>query len=83
MCFFWATHAGAEQDLLFVRGSTRRGFEIKRTTSPATTRSMHAAREALSLRGLDVIHAGGVTAPLTPLLQPPKADRREPPSNGE
>src|SRR5258706_9474013 len=57
-CFFWATHAGAELDLLVVRGRRRLGFEIKRTTSPSATRSMHAAREALGLKHLDVIHAG-------------------------
>jgi predicted AAA+ superfamily ATPase len=60
-CYFWATHAGAELDLLFVRGALRRGFEIKRTTSPSTTRSMHAAREALGLERIDVIHAGSET----------------------
>ncbi len=63
-CYFWATHAGAELDLLFVRGRTRLGFEIKRTTSPSTTRSMHAAVEALGLDRLDVIHAGDETFPL-------------------
>ncbi len=60
-CFFWATHAGAELDLLVVRGRRRLGFEIKRTSSPSTTRSMHAAMEALRLERLDVIHAGDHT----------------------
>lgn len=64
--FFWATHAGAELDLLVVRGRQRRGFEIKRTTSPSSTRSMHAARESLGLDGIDVIHAGEHTFPLAP-----------------
>jgi len=62
--FFWATHAGAELDLLVVRGQRRVGFEIKRTTAPATTRSMHAARESLQLARIDVIHAGDRTFPL-------------------
>jgi uncharacterized protein len=62
--FFWATHAGAELDLLVVRGQRRVGFEIKRTTAPATTRSMHAARESLQLARIDVIHAGNRTFPL-------------------
>ena len=57
-CFFWATHAGAELDLLVVRGSRRLGFEIKRTTSPTTTRSIHAALDSIRLNHLDVIHAG-------------------------
>lgn len=62
--FFWATHAGAELDLLVVRGRRRLGFEIKRTTAPATTRSMHAARESLQVARIDVIHAGDRTFPL-------------------
>ena len=62
--FFWATHAGAELDLLVVRGRRRVGFEIKRTTAPASTRSMHAARASLGLERIDVIHAGQETFPL-------------------
>lgn len=62
--FFWATHAGAELDLLVVRGQRRVGFEIKRTSAPASTRSMHAARTTLGLDRIDVIHAGEHTFPL-------------------
>jgi uncharacterized protein len=57
-CFFWATHAGAELDLLVVRGNVRLGFEIKRTTAPKVTRSMRTAMSDLQLRELTVIHAG-------------------------
>lgn len=64
--YFWATHAGAELDLLVVRGRRRLGFEIKRTTSPSTTRSIHAARESLRLDRVDIIHAGEHTYPLAP-----------------
>jgi predicted AAA+ superfamily ATPase len=63
-CFFWATHGGAELDLLIVRGRQRLGFEVKRTTSPTTSRSMHAARETLRLDELIVIHAGEHSFPL-------------------
>jgi len=63
-CFFWATHAGAELDLLVVRGTRRIGFEIKRTTSPGTTRSMHSALDVLRLERLEVIHAGEHTFPM-------------------
>jgi predicted AAA+ superfamily ATPase len=59
--YFWATHAGAELDLLLIRGATRWGFEFKRTTSPTTTRSMHQAYQDLKLDRLDVIHAGDHT----------------------
>jgi len=63
-CFFWATHAGAELDLLVVRGRTRLGFEIKRTSAPAMTRSAHVALEDLKLQRLDIIHAGDHSFPL-------------------
>jgi uncharacterized protein len=42
-CFFWATHGGAELDLLIVRGQRRLGFECKRTVALRLTRSMHTA----------------------------------------
>jgi len=63
-CFFWATHSGAELDLLVSRGSRRLGFEFKRTTVPAVTRSMHVALEDLGLTSLDIVHAGTRTYPL-------------------
>lgn len=64
-CHFWATHGGAELDLLIVRGRKRYGFEIKRTTAPKVTPSMRHALEDLNLTSLDVIHAGDHTFPLT------------------
>jgi hypothetical protein len=63
-CHFWATHSGAELDLLVVRGNVRLGFEFKRTTAPATTRSMHVALEDLRLSRVDVVHAGTRSFPL-------------------
>ena len=63
-CFFWATHSGPELDLLWVRGRRRWGFEFKRTSSPALTRSLRAALEALDLQKAFVIHAGEKTFPL-------------------
>jgi predicted AAA+ superfamily ATPase len=62
--FFWATHAGADLDLLVVRGQRRLGFEIKRTSAPASTRSIHSARTSLGLERIDLIHAGEHTFPL-------------------
>jgi len=63
-CHFWATHGGAELDLLVVRGRKRCGFEIKRTTAPKVTPSMRHAVKDLKLTRLDVIHAGQHTFPL-------------------
>lgn len=60
-CFFWATHSGAELDLLVVRGRRRLGFEVKRTISPKITPSMRIALKDLKLQRLDIIHAGEET----------------------
>ncbi len=63
-CFFWATHGGAELDLLVVRGNVRRGFEFKRTSAPRRTRSMTIAMRDLKLDHLDVVHAGDAAFPV-------------------
>lgn len=63
-CFFWATHSGAELDLLVHRGGQRLGLEVKRTTAPRLTRSMRAAQESLRLDRLVLIHAGEHSFPL-------------------
>jgi predicted AAA+ superfamily ATPase len=63
-CFFWKLHSGPELDLLVVRGSQRRGFEVKRSTEPRLTPAMTSARDVLKLKTIDVIHAGEETFPL-------------------
>ena len=64
-CYFWATHSGAEIDLVVQTGTGRlRGFEIKRTSSPTVTRSMRSAMTDLELRSLDLVHAGEDSFPL-------------------
>lgn len=63
-CYFWATHTGAEIDLLVVHGRRRFGFEIKRTTAPHVTPSMRSALDDLRLTRLDVVHAGHESFPL-------------------
>ena len=63
--WFWRTHAGAEIDLVVVRGNRRLGFEVKRTSAPSVTPSMRIAAEDLRLERIDVIHAGKETFPLT------------------
>jgi predicted AAA+ superfamily ATPase len=68
-CFFWATHSGAELDLLVTRGSASRGFEIKRTSSPVVTPSMRSALADLKLDSLDVVHAGDRTFDLAPRIR--------------
>jgi len=74
-CHFWATHQGAELDLLVIRGRTRRGFEVKRTSQPAVTKSLRIAMQDLALERLDVIHAGEQTFPLAPGIRAVAAKR--------
>jgi len=74
-CHFWATHQGAELDMLVVRGRERRGFEFKRTSSPGATKSMHVALADLRLSQIDVIHAGTGTFPLAPRIRAVGIDR--------
>lgn len=76
---FWATHAGAELDLLIVRGRSRLGFEFKRSTSPGLTPSMRSALMDLKLSRLWVVHAGteryrlGPSVEAVPLADVPRA----------
>lgn len=62
--FFWATHAGAELDLLLLQGNRRTGYEFKYTETPRTTKSMHTAIADLRLDELSVIHPGAASFPL-------------------
>jgi predicted AAA+ superfamily ATPase len=63
-CYFWATHAGAEIDLVVIRGRTRLGFEFKRTVAPSASRSMRIAQKDLGLERIDVVYSGDSTFPL-------------------
>jgi len=54
-CYFWATQANAELDLLILLDGKRIGFEFKYSDSPKITKSMHIAIEDLKLDKLNVI----------------------------
>jgi predicted AAA+ superfamily ATPase len=56
--YFWATHAGAELDLMVTIAGKRHGFEIKYADAPGRKRSMHIAIEDLGLEHLWVIYPG-------------------------
>ena len=62
--YFWATHAGAELDLLMFKDGRRIGVEIKRTDAPALTESMRVALEDLALDALWVVYPGEKAFPL-------------------
>lgn len=63
-CAFWATHQGAELDLLIVRGRRRIGVEFKRSSAPRFTTSMRIAQSDLRLSKLYVVHPGDESYPL-------------------
>ena len=56
--YFWATHGGAELDLLTLVRGKRYGFEFKYADAPGRNRSMLAAIEDLGLEHLWVIYPG-------------------------
>jgi predicted AAA+ superfamily ATPase len=56
--YFWATHAGAELDLMVHWRGRRYGFEFKYGDAPTLTKSMHVALADLKLDRLFVIHPG-------------------------
>lgn len=56
--WFWATHAGAELDLLLMKDGRRVGVEIKRTDAPRVTPSMRSALADLRLDALFVVYPG-------------------------
>lgn len=56
--YFWATHAGAELDLLLFKDGRRFGVEIKRADAPRLTPSMRTALVDLQLDRLAVIYPG-------------------------
>ncbi len=56
--YFWATHQGAELDLLLFKGGRRLGVEIKRTDAPTLTPSMRIALTDLHLEQLIVLYPG-------------------------
>jgi hypothetical protein len=56
--YFWATHGGAELDLLVRIAGKHYGFEFKYADAPGTTRSMHVAIQDLRLEHLWVVYPG-------------------------
>ena len=56
--YFWATHQGAELDLLLFKDGRRLGVECKRVDAPTLTPSMRIALDDLKLDRLIVIYPG-------------------------
>lgn len=56
--YFWATHSGAELDLLMFKRGLRVGVEFKRIDAPKITPSMLVAIQDLHLDALYVVYPG-------------------------
>ena len=56
--YFWATHNGAEVDLVFLKDGRKYGVECKRMDAPRLTPSMRAAIDELKLDRLAVVYPG-------------------------
>ena len=62
--FFWATHQGAEIDLILRRGDALYGVECKRADAPRLNRSIRIALDDLKLKHVFVIYPGIQRFPL-------------------
>ena len=56
--YFWATHNGAEIDLLCVKDGRMSGYEFKRSDAPRMTPSIRIALEDLELDRVTVVYPG-------------------------
>ena len=64
--YFWATHQGAELDLLMLKGEQRVGVEFKRADVPRITPSMRIAMHDLKLDEIYVVYPGAHRFSLAP-----------------
>lgn len=67
--FFWATHQGAEVDLILRRGDELSGIECKRTDTPRMTPSIRIALEDLGLRSVSIVYPGTKRFPVAPRVE--------------
>jgi predicted AAA+ superfamily ATPase len=64
--FFWATHQGAEIDLILRMGDRLFGIECKRSDAPRMTPSIRIAQEDLKLERIVILYPGNRRYPLAP-----------------
>lgn len=62
--FFWATHQGAEIDLVLIKDGHMLGVECKRVDAPRLTPSMRIALDDLKLERIAVVYPGAKRFPL-------------------
>lgn len=63
--FFWATHQGAEIDLIIRQNNSLFGIECKRTDTPRITPSIRIALEDLGLEKIVILYPGTKSFPLS------------------
>jgi hypothetical protein len=66
--YFWATHNGAEIDLVLIKDGKKYGVECKRMDAPRLTPSMRTAIDELKLHRLSVVYPGTVRYQLAPRI---------------
>jgi len=80
--YFWATHSGAELDLLLIKNGRRIGVECKRVDAPRLLPSMRTAMEDLELSKLLVTYPGLYSYKIAENIQAiPLASLAEKPAN--
>lgn len=62
--YYWATHSGAEIDLILLKNGRMLGVECKRMDAPGVTPSMRNALEDLKLEQIAVVYPGSKRYPL-------------------
>jgi uncharacterized protein len=67
--YFWATHQGAEIDLVLRRDGKLWGVECKRTDTPKLTTSIRIARADLALERVAVVYPGSKRYPVTDAVE--------------
>lgn len=67
--YFWATHNGAELDLLLMKDGRRVGVEFKRADAPRATPSMQIALRDLQLERLYVVYPGTLRFPVAERIE--------------
>jgi predicted AAA+ superfamily ATPase len=67
--YFWATHQGAELDLLLVKHGRLYGVECKRVDAPKLTPSMRIALTDLKLERLAVVYPGPQRYKIAPHIE--------------
>lgn len=66
--YFWATHNGAEIDLVLIKDGRKYGVECKRMDAPRLTPSMRAAIDQLRLNRLSIVYPGTTRYQLAPRI---------------